>query len=594
LLNGGSGADLLDGEGGNDTAQGGGGSDTFVFNAGYGHLEITENYTSGQQPVLQLGAGITAASLHVTTDGTNLYVTDGVSGDQITLDKMWSNASADGVSQVNFADGSSITAAQLIQMEMTGTTGNDTITGTSGADLIDGKGGTDSVTGGGGNDTFIFNSGHGSLTINEAYKSSQAPVLKLGAGLTASALHATKNGNNLVLTDGVSGDQITLINMWSTATDGVASLQLSDGTTLTRSQIIALEMTGTTGNDTITGTSGADLIDGKGGTDSVTGGGGNDTFIFNSGYGGLTINEAYTSGQTPVLELGAGITASALHAVKSGNNLVLTDGVSGDQITLINMWSTSTDGVGSLQLSGGTTLTRNQVIALEMTGTTGNDTITGTSGADLIDGKGGTDSVTGGGGSDTFVFNSGYGKLTINETYTSGQAPVLELGAGITSSTLHVAQSGNNMVLTDGVSGDQITLIGMWSTSTDGVATVQFSDGTTLSRSQLLSKGQVVKETQAVSSASGTNNVDSSMASMTSTDFADSPSAASSANKNLGQVMRVDAVATAPLDPIVTSQLNSLIQSMASFTGIGHGSGGQFENLIPPAATLDTVLHSAS
>ena len=480
--------DLLDGKGGNDLLVGNGSNDTFVFNSGYGHLEISEAYTGDAQSVLQLGATITASALTVVHVGNNLVLTDGVGGDQITLDNMWSNSSAAGIGSVALADGSTLTNAQLLFLasEINGTSGNDTLQGTSDADLIDGKGGNDSVVGGGGSDTFVFNSGYGHLEINETYKNGEVPVLQLGAGITVSALHATKSGNNLVLSDGISSDQITLDGMWSTANDGVVALQLSDGTTLTRTQILALEMTGTPGADTITGTSAADVIDGKGGNDSVIGSGGNDTFVFNSGYGDLEINEAFKSGQVPVLQLGAGITASALHATKSGNNLVLTDGVSGDQVTLDGMWTTATDGVASVQLSDGTTLTRAQMIALEMTGTTGADTITGTSGADVIDGKGGNDSVVGSGGNDTFVFNSGYGHLEINEVYSGSQQPVLQFGAGITASSLHVTESANNLIVTDGVAGDQITLDKMWSTSTDGVGEVTFANGTTLTRAQLI------------------------------------------------------------------------------------------------------------
>lgn len=538
------GAHLLDGKGGNDVIYGGGSSDTFVFNAGYGDLEISEGYLSGQQPVLQLGGGITASALHVASDEWgDLILTDGINGDQVTLDDQLLNEN-DGVQLVTFADGSTLTAAQLNQMAMTGTTGNDTLYGTPGADVIDGKGGNDSVVGNGGSDTFVFNAGYGDLEIDESYISgTDQPVLQLGAGIAASALHVTESSNNLILTDGVSGDQITLDQMWSTSGYGVEAVQFADGSTLTASQLLQMAMTGTTGNDTLTGTSSADLIDGKGGNDSVVGNGGSDTFVFNSGYGHLTINEVYSRGQTPVLELGAGISASALHATKSGNNLVLTDGVSGDQVTLVNMWSTSADGIASLQLSGGTTLTRAQIIALEMTGTTGNDTITGTSGADLIDGKGGNDSVTGEGGNDTFVFNSGYGKLTINETYTSGQAPVLTLGAGITTSTLKVAKSGNNLVLTDGVTGDQITLVNMSSSSTAGVATVKLANGTSLTRSQLIGmETAIAKSTQ-----------------------------------------------SATLD---STKINPLIHAIASYTG--EGASGSIGSLMIPPVAPDLMLHSAA
>jgi Ca2+-binding RTX toxin-like protein len=495
---------------------------------------------------LQLGTGITASTLHVTESTNNLILADGVSGDQITLDKMWST-STNGVASVKLSDGTTLTRAQLIQMEMTGTTGADTLYGTSGADAIDGKGGSDSVVGSGGNDTFVFNSGYGHLEINEVYTSGQTPVLQLGAGLTAAALHVTTNGTNVVLTDGVTGDQITLDNMWSVSTDGIASVQLSGGTTLTRAQLIQMEMTGTTGADTLYGTSGADLIDGKGGNDSVVGAGGNDTFVFNAGYGHLEINEVYTSGQTPVLQLGAGITASALHVTTNGTNVVLTDGVTGDQITLDKMWSTATDGIASLQLSGGTTLTRSQMLALEMTGTTGNDSIIGTAGAELIDGKGGSDSVTGNGGNDTFVFNSGYGHLAINETYTSGQTPVLQLGAGITTSTLKVAKSGNNLILTDGVTGDQITLNSMSSSSTSGVATVKLASGTSLTRAQLM--GMETASTATTRSATS--------------------------------------------DSAATGQINTLIHAMASYSGYYGGEGSVSSPIAAPVAH-DLLLHAAA
>lgn len=152
---------------------------------------------------------------------------------------------------------------------------------------------------------------------------------------------------------------------------GVARVKLADGTILTAANLVALshQFTGTTGSDTLTGTSGADLTDGKGGSDSVVGGGGNDTFVFNAGYGHLQVNEKYASGQLPILKLGAGITAAALHVTQSGSNLVLTDGTTGDQapranVTFNSMWSSSNSGVASVTLAAGTPLTQSQLIAM--------------------------------------------------------------------------------------------------------------------------------------------------------------------------------------------------------------------------------------
>lgn len=483
-----SGADLIDGDGGNDLEYGWGGSDTFVFNSGYGHLDINESYTSGQAPVLRLGAGITAAALQVTSDGVNLILTDNVSGDQVTLDGMLSTG-GDGVAIVQLADGTSLTAAQLLQMEMTGTTASNTIYGTSGADLLDGKGGHDSEYGKGGSDTFVFNAGYGQLEIEESYTTGQSPVLQLGTGIAASALKVTTNGTNLIVTGGVSGDQITLDNMWSQSGQGVAAVHFADGTSLTAGQLMQMELTGTSGNDTIYGTSGADLIDGQGGSDYEIGQGGNDTFVFDAGYGHLAVNETYSSGQQPVLQLGSGISASMLKVTTDGTNLMLGDGASGDQVTLNGMWSSGSNGVAIVRLADGTSLTAAQLMQMEMTGSVGNDTIVGTSGSDLIDGKGGNDSVTGDGGADTFVFNAGYGQLSINENFSNGQQPVLQLGSGISASMLDVTTDGTNLTLTDGVSGDQITLDGMWASGNRGVAIVQFADGTSLTAAQLIQKG---------------------------------------------------------------------------------------------------------
>ncbi|SFT72603.1 calcium-binding protein [Paraburkholderia aspalathi] len=509
MLVGTSGAELFDGKGGNDTVNGQGGNDTFVFDAGYGDLTIDEYYSAGQQPVLQLGVGIAASALHVTTNGINLVLTDGVSGDQITLDGMW-NGSNYGVASVAPADGTTLTQAQLFQMEMTGSSGNDTLYGTTGADRIDGKGGSDSVNGNAGNDTFVFDEGYGQLAISNIYANGEQPVLQLGAGITTATLHASTDGMNVILTDGVNGDQITLDNMWSYSDRGVAAVQLADGTTLTAAQLVPLAIAGqaTTGNDTIYGSTGADLFDGKGGSDSILGEGGNDTFVFDAGYGQLYINENYSAGQQPVLQLGSGITAVALHVTSpNGYDLVLSDGISGDQVTLGYML----EGIGSLgvqtvQLADGTTLTAAQLVQMETTGTTGNDTLYGTSGADQFDGKGGTDYAVGHGGNDTFVFNTGYGTLDINENYSSSQQPILQLGAGITAATLHVADSGpNNLLLTDGISGDQVILEGMASSSTAGVSEVLFSDGTALTRAQLLQKQ--VTDAQTITGTSGPDNL---------------------------------------------------------------------------------------
>jgi Ca2+-binding RTX toxin-like protein len=186
---------------------------------------------------------------------------------QITLDYMLAGAGW-GVQEVELADGTTLTATQLIQIETTGTTGNDTLYGSHGADVFDGKGGGDVETGNGGSDTFVFNAGYGALQVNESYSGTDAPILMLGAGITESALvvAVAANGNDLILTDGIAGDSVTLKYMVSIPGEGVQQVQFADGTTLSAQQLLAMshDITGTSGADTLNGTSGADVFDGKG------------------------------------------------------------------------------------------------------------------------------------------------------------------------------------------------------------------------------------------------------------------------------------------------------------------------------------------
>ncbi|SDG42860.1 calcium-binding protein [Paraburkholderia phenazinium] len=497
-----NGPDLFDGKGGNDLEVGLGGGDTFIFNAGYGHLEINEvDHSSTPDNILQLGAGISESDVTVraTSDGTGLVLTDGVAGDQITLDNMLSNSpgsgSTSGVEQVQFADGTVWTSQQLVQMETTGTTGNDTLYGTPGPDLFDGKGGNDLEIGRGGGDTFIFNAGYGHLEISEMDDSSTPDnILQLGAGISESdiTVQATSDGTGLVLTDGVAGDQITLDGMLSIPGSGVQQMQFADGTVWTAQQLVEMEMTGTSGNDTLYAGLEPGVFDGKGGDDYEQGDGKGDTFIFNQGYGHLEIEDEYFTGAPDsVLELGAGITASGMAVtVDSNHDILLTEGM--HQIQIDGMADGSGEnGVGQVQFSDGTILTASQILAMasDVTGTPGNDTLYGVVGmSNIFDGEGGNDLEIGSGDNDTFIFNQDYGNLEINESERWGATNVLQLGAGITPSSVTATTDGqNNVILTLGTNGDQIKLDGMADGRGDkGVQEVQFADGTVWTAAQII------------------------------------------------------------------------------------------------------------
>lgn len=491
-----SGPDTLDGHGGNDYIQGNGGNDTFIFNSGYGHLDINEYDTnSGANNVLRLGAGISPSAITFAGDRFgDIFLADGVTGDRIMLENELSGG-AFGVQSVAFADGTTWTQQDLITKEMTGTSGADNIYGTLGADTLDGHGGSDYIQGKGGGDTFVFNSGYGHLEVDE-YDTAGSPhnVLQFGTGVAPGDVAiATDRFGDILLTDTVTGDQVTLDNEASGSAYGVQSVAFADGTTWSRAYLMDAKVIGTTGNDNLQGTAGvADVLDGKGGNDYEDGKGGNDTFIFNGGYGHLEINEYDTaSGAANVLQLGPGITSNALTVTGDRfGDIMIADGVTGDQVTLDSEMSGASYGVQWVTFSDGTTWTRQDLINKELTGTTTANNIYGTSGADLIDGHGGSDYVQGKGGGDTFVYNSAYGHLEVDEYDTSGSpSNSLHLGTGINPADIVVtADRFSDLILTDAVSGDQITLDSMLSGSSYGVQSLVFSDGTTWSRQDLIDK----------------------------------------------------------------------------------------------------------
>ena len=346
-LYGAGGADTFDGlgapAGSQDTEQGNGGADTFVFNPGYGSLEVNEDagYYTDSTATLQFGAGVTAASLGVTRDQAgDVFLTDGVVGDQVKLDAMlapaYGNYAQHGVAQVQLADGTMLTRQQIIGLTTAGTPGADTLYGTAGSETFDGlgspAGSQDFVQGNGGGDTFVFNQGYGQLEINEdaGFWNNSAATLQLGAGISAAAVSVSEDqAGNVFLTDGVAGDQVKLDAMLAPtygnyAQYGVGQVQFADGTAWTQGQVAALAGMGTTGSDTIQGTSGDDILDGRGGGDAISGGGGWDTYLMRQGYGTLTIDNSSPGGAAGQgeVDFGPGITEQNLWFSQSGNDLV--------------------------------------------------------------------------------------------------------------------------------------------------------------------------------------------------------------------------------------------------------------------------------
>ncbi|MEO8722342.1 MAG: calcium-binding protein [Sphingobium sp.] len=501
-LYGDSNAQSFDTQGIDDAIIGGGGGDTIVYNRGYGAVAIAEA-DSGSTPnnILQIGSGITAGATTVTADANgNLFLNFG-DGDSITLvGALGSSGGVTyGVQTVEFADNTTWHYADLLAAADTASSGNTTLYGDYGANILDGKGIAHTLVGNGGGDTFVFDAGYGALTIAEADNPLlvSGNVLSIGAGISASSLTVTGDGNgNMVLSFG-GGDQITLVSGLANndgTTYGVQQVIFAGGPTLSYNDLLALAGTPSATHATLYGDTSANILDGEGIATTLIGGGGGDAFIFIQGYGTLTIDETDTSdAATNVLLVGSGINvASTAVTADASGNLILDFG-GNDRVILhqaLNSTDSATYGIQQISFQDGTSLSYAQLLAMADTASATNTTLYGDTAANTLDGQGIAGTLVGNGGGDTFIFNPGYGAVTIVETDPAfGDINTLQLGAGLTIANAIVTANVDGDLLLDFGGGDVVTIQGALNAgqaTSNGIQLVNFADGATWTYAQML------------------------------------------------------------------------------------------------------------
>lgn len=236
----------------------GAGTVTFVYDRGNGSLDMGS--VSIPNLELEFGDGISAADITVTQDDEgSLFLHDGVSGDLITLDHVLAGIGTS-IKGITFADGTSWTEAQLLAREtvMSGTTAGDTLSSVVGRMIFDGKGATsgssDYERGIGGGDSFIYDPGYGNLEVFEyGGKNAGDNTLKLGVGIDKLTVSVSSiDSDDLIVSDGIAGDAVTLDNERLGTPWGVQRVQFADGTTWTQDQLAQLVSASPSSSVTIT------------------------------------------------------------------------------------------------------------------------------------------------------------------------------------------------------------------------------------------------------------------------------------------------------------------------------------------------------
>ncbi|MFO0701090.1 MAG: putative Ig domain-containing protein [Nitrospira sp.] len=412
-LQGGDGEDVLIGGTGDDVLDGGAGNDTYVFNLGDGVETIDDAVGINR---LVFGAGIAASD--VTLGYGSLLLRVGPNGDLIHIQNFNSAnpAQSTGIESFEFADGTVLTHAQLIErgFDLIGTTGNDVLDGAELYQTIYGLGGNDVLTGGSLNNVLYGGTGDDQLSGNA--------------------------GNDQLL--GEAGSDTLLGGEGDDVLEGGAE------------------------DDQLYGGVGADQLHGGTGNDRLEGGAGNDTYRFNLGDGLDSISDSIDTGELNQVVFGPGITASSVTLTTYLGQVLVRPGAAFEGVTVgANTANVlGSHAVDNFKFADGTTLTYAQLIArgFDIAGTDGGDVLSGTNVTDRINGHGGADSIQADAGNDRIdagagddVVDAGDGNDTVvggdgNDTIFAGAGNDTIVG-GAGDDTMY-GQGGVDVV--DGGSGN--------------------------------------------------------------------------------------------------------------------------------------------
>lgn len=160
-----AGDDILIGGTGNDYLNGGPGNDTYIFQSGDRNDVIDDVRSAVSFNTVQLGTGITPDNTVISTSANGLDIVIGFVGSTDTITVSYMNiSSGNGIDQIQFADGSSWSYADIMARGAQSRGGSDAVTGTSSAAFVRDLGGDDQLSGLGGDDQVLGDAGNDDLT----------------------------------------------------------------------------------------------------------------------------------------------------------------------------------------------------------------------------------------------------------------------------------------------------------------------------------------------------------------------------------------------------------------------------------------------
>jgi trimeric autotransporter adhesin len=364
-------------------------------------------------------------------------------------------------------------------------------------------------------DTAVENAGEGNDTVH---------IVEGGLNILLSSY---ANFENLQLGDelgnasltGDAGDNILTGNQFSNVISGGAGNDTISDNGSSHKDGGFDTLLGGSGNDVLYSQWGNDILDGGAGDDLLGGASvGQTTYRFGRGAGFDTMNSPAGQG---VLQLVGTLAPSDVRLVRDGADLYVYVGLT-DRLKVLGMFSsdpqdwTSHGQISRIDFPGGAQWDAAAIIAAAQTpgggptsaadnivGTIaseridlldGDDSVSAGGGADIITGGAGNDILRGNEGGDTYRFSVGFGRDIIQDTATGGtqdaELDVIEFDSTVVRGDLLFSHgtNANDLVINLRGRGDQITVRNFYATGSSGdqIELIRFSDGTTISSTELL------------------------------------------------------------------------------------------------------------
>jgi Ca2+-binding RTX toxin-like protein len=401
IIDGGVGSDQLEGGLDADVLSGGAGNDFYYYRLGDGNDVIREWEGTGYggYDTLQLGPGIQRQDLTIgrSPDGLSYILFFGDGEESITLYGAASQAGGYDLEAIRFDNGDWIDEGYLELLAADVGNGDDVLTAIPWAPTR-GLGGNDIIEGGAGGDVLEGNSGDDILSggdSNDQLDGGEGSDLLIGGA--GSDVYLIDELDSIVENPDEGEDEVR--------TSASAYVLGDNLERLTGRSEDGQELIGNGLDNTILGGSGGDVLKGGLGDDYLAGGAGSNLYFFSRGDGDDRIYADWGPGRDAIL-FDSDILPGNVTITQSGHSLILTLDQGGGSVTLLGAGPYFTN-LSEVIFGDGTTWSKDDLIALSMTGDDSSASMFGTSAADVIDGAGGSDTIDGGWGDDMLYGGDG-------------------------------------------------------------------------------------------------------------------------------------------------------------------------------------------